>query len=212
MILNGLSYCHSNHIIHRDLKPANILVDAQGILKLADFGLAREYDRPMSHQVVSRWYRSIELLYGSVNYDYGVDMWALGCIFGEMVGGRVLFEGQSDIEQLVCVLRVLGTPEYHDWPQVVELPDYEKIHVSNSKGTLLEKKFTDVDEETVEFLSNFLVYNSKRRISARDAILDAYFCKDPHPTCINDLPKYREAAGIDCDLDVDTDESIDAYF
>jgi cell cycle related kinase len=213
MILTGLSYIHSLNIIHRDLKPANILVTAKGILKIGDFGLARVYDRPMSHQVASRWYRSIELLYGSKTYDYGVDMWAVGCIFGEMVGGRVLFEGHSDIQQLVSVLGVLGTVE-DEWPGVVELPDYDKIQISRSNGITLGKKCPNVDADSVEFLSKFLVYNSEKRITAVDALLDAYFCKDPLPTCVDELPKYPESAGtLDNDyLDIDTDESLDIYF
>lgn len=129
MLLKGLSYCHENNIMHRDLKPANLLISPSGVLKLADFGLARVHrskatgtdgeepvQRPYSHQVATRWYRAPELLYGARMYDAGVDLWAVGCIFGELLNHSPLFPGQNDIDQLYCVLSVLGTPTKESWP------------------------------------------------------------------------------------------------
>ncbi|XP_021239598.1 cyclin-dependent kinase B1-1-like, partial [Numida meleagris] len=104
----------------QDLKPANLLIDGAGRLKLADFGLARVLaaprGRPYSHQVATRWYRAPELLYGARHYDEGVDLWAVGCIFGELLNLSPLFPGENDIEQLCCVLRALGTPSPRAWP------------------------------------------------------------------------------------------------
>jgi serine/threonine protein kinase len=126
----------------KDLKPANLLLSSSGHLKLADFGLARvfsnEKGRLYSHQVATRqhqtlitlavdfpiwlvfyyyrWYRAPELLYGAREYDAGVDLWAVGCIFGELLNNSPLFPGENDIEQLCCVLRVLGTPTEEMWP------------------------------------------------------------------------------------------------
>ncbi|XP_037267474.1 cyclin-dependent kinase 20 [Falco rusticolus] len=120
MTLRGLGHCHRQHILHRDLKPANLLLDGAGRLKLADFGLARVLGpprgRPYSHQVATRWYRAPELLYGARHYDEGVDLWAVGCVFGELLNLSPLFPGESDIEQLCCVLRALGTPSPRAWP------------------------------------------------------------------------------------------------
>ncbi len=118
MLLQGIYYCHSNNIIHRDLKPANLLIAKNGVLKLADFGLARIENtaRPKSHQVATRWYRAPELLYGARYYDFGIDMWAIGCIFGELLNHSPLFPGSNDIDQLGCVLSNLGTPSLADWP------------------------------------------------------------------------------------------------
>lgn len=120
MILRGVAYCHQNSIMHRDLKPANLLVGPTGILKLGDFGLARIYtadcERPLSHQVATRWYRAPELLYGARTYDCGVDLWAVGCIFGELLNNSPLFPGQNDIDQLFCVQSSLGTPTGETWP------------------------------------------------------------------------------------------------
>ncbi|XP_076860125.1 cyclin-dependent kinase 20 isoform X2 [Brachyhypopomus gauderio] len=120
MLLKGVAFCHENSIMHRDLKPANLLISSTGHLKIADFGLARLFsndgERLYSHQVATRWYRAPELLYGARKYDEGVDLWAVGCIFGELLNNSPLFPGENDIEQLCCVLRVLGTPNQEVWP------------------------------------------------------------------------------------------------
>ena len=100
--------------MHRDLKPANLLISPTGHLKIADFGLARVFSsdegRLYSHQVATRWYRAPELLYGARKYDQAVDLWAVGCIFGELINNSPLFAGENDIDQLYSVLRVIGTP------------------------------------------------------------------------------------------------------
>ncbi|PFX17201.1 Cyclin-dependent kinase 20 [Stylophora pistillata] len=104
MLLKGVVFCHENSIMHRDLKPANLLISSTGHLKIADFGLARVFsndgNRQYSHQVATRWYRAPELLYGARKYDEGVDLWAVGCIFGELLNNSPLFPGESDITQL----------------------------------------------------------------------------------------------------------------
>ncbi|XP_032094849.1 cyclin-dependent kinase 20 isoform X3 [Thamnophis elegans] len=123
MLLKGVAFCHANSIMHRDLKPANLLISSTGQLKIADFGLARVFtsdgDRLYSHQVATRWYRAPELLYGARKYDEGVDLWAVGCIFAELLNNSPLFPGENDIEQLCCVLRVLGTPNQKTWPALL---------------------------------------------------------------------------------------------
>ena len=94
--LRGLVSAHRAKIVHRDIKPANLLLSADGVLKLADFGLARLHvpdGRPYSHQVATRWYRSPELLYGAQHYDGGCDMWAVGCVLGELLNHAPLFVG-----------------------------------------------------------------------------------------------------------------------
>ena len=114
MLLKGVSFLHKQEVMHRDLKPANLLISAEGRLKIADFGLSRicsrDDERQYSHQVATRWYRAPELLYGSRNYTEGVDLWAVGCIFGELLNNCPLFPGENDIDQLGIVIKNLGTP------------------------------------------------------------------------------------------------------
>ena len=100
--MRGVAFVHSQNLLHRDLKPSNLLIAPNRQLKIADFGLARIFDstRPMSHQVATRWYRAPELLYGARKYDFGVDLWAAGCIIAELFAFCPIFPGQSDIEQL----------------------------------------------------------------------------------------------------------------
>ncbi|XP_013788893.1 LOW QUALITY PROTEIN: cyclin-dependent kinase 20-like [Limulus polyphemus] len=170
MLLKGVDYCHSLGIMHRDLKPANLLISCTGWLKIADFGLACLLDnnpnKQYSHQVATRWYRAPELLYGARQYNQGVDLWAVGCIFGEMLNCFPLFRGDNDIEQLSLVLRALGTPDEQSWPGITELPDYNKISFPEYSVMPLEQLVPDVSNIARDLLSKFLVYDSDKRIEA----------------------------------------------
>ena len=87
-LINGINYCHSRRIIHRDLKPQNLLIDKNGSLKIADFGLARAFGIPiktLTHEIETLWYRAPEVLLGQKQYSLGVDIWAVGCIFSELI-------------------------------------------------------------------------------------------------------------------------------
>eukprot|EP01137_Pigoraptor_chileana_P011306 Opistho-2@61952 len=212
MLLRGVAYCHENNIMHRDLKPANLLISPTGHLKLADFGLARVFssdgDRLYSHQVATRWYRAPELLYGARRYDAGVDMWAVGTIFGELLNNSPLFPGESDIDQLYCVLRVLGTPSERNWPGLSQLPDYNKITFQHMQPIPLEDIVPDAAPEALDLLKRLLVYSSADRISAREAMLHPYFFTDPLPAHHSELPipvrhgqKARRAGGLEVDVD-----------
>ena len=111
--------------MHRDLKPQNILLGDQGVIKIADFGLARAFSvplRPYSHEVVTMWYRSPELLLGSTEYTIAVDMWSVGCIFFEMLAMQALFPGDSAIEMIERIFTLLGTPNTQIWPEYEHMP------------------------------------------------------------------------------------------
>ena len=102
-LLRSIAFCHENRILHRDLKPQNLLIDSQGTLKLADFGLARPYcipQRRYTHEVVTLWYRAPEILLGANYYSTPVDIWSVGCIFAELVTRQPFFIGDSEIDQL----------------------------------------------------------------------------------------------------------------
>lgn len=172
MLLEGVAYVHEKNIIHRDLKPANLLLNNEGILKIADFGLGRllweGISKPYSHQVATRWYRAPELLYGAKYYTVAIDMWSVGCIFGEMYNNSPLFPGETDIEQLAIVLKYLGSPTTESWPELSTLPDYNKITFPYNKGTTWEIIVQDAEPETIDLIKQILIYNSSNRLSAKE--------------------------------------------
>ncbi|XP_068280777.1 cyclin-dependent kinase 20 isoform X2 [Nyctibius grandis] len=180
MTLRGLGHCHHQRILHRDLKPANLLLDARGRLRLGDFGLARVLAtppraRPYSHQVATRWYRAPELLYGARRYDEGVDLWAVGCIFGELWNLSPLFPGDNDLEQLGWVVRALGTPSPGGWPELADLPDYPKVRFRRHPPAPLEQLVPEAPPAALDLLRRFLRYPPGRRLRAHQALLHPYF-------------------------------------
>uniref|UniRef100_A0A674HTG4 Cell division protein kinase 5 n=1 Tax=Taeniopygia guttata TaxID=59729 RepID=A0A674HTG4_TAEGU len=128
-LLKGLAFCHSRNVLHRDLKPQNLLINRNGELKLADFGLARAFGIPVrcySAEVVTLWYRPPDVLFGAKLYSTSIDMWSAGCIFAELANaGRPLFPGNDVDDQLKRIFRLLGTPTEEQWPAMAKLPDYK---------------------------------------------------------------------------------------
>ena len=135
-LLKGVAYCHSKLVLHRDLKPQNLLISRQGQLKIADFGLARPFGAPVrsySPEVVTLWYRSPDVLLGSKFYSTSIDMWSIGCIFGEMVTGRPLASGNTPFDQLLKIQKVLGTANSTEWPE------YEEYLNAAVEGSVISK-------------------------------------------------------------------------
>ncbi|OAD56296.1 Cyclin-dependent kinase 20 [Eufriesea mexicana] len=189
MILEGIAYIHEKNIIHRDLKPANLLINEKGILKIADFGLGRllwkNVTKPYSHQIATRWYRAPELLYGARYYTSAIDMWSIGCIFGELLNKSPLFPGETDIEQLAIVLKYLGSPTSETWPDLSILPDYNKITFPYHKGIVWERIIEDTEPEAIDLISKILIYNSSKRLSASEALRHVYFHIRPYTSAKN---------------------------
>jgi len=174
-LLQGLVYCHSRRIIHRDLKPQNLLIDRKG-LKLADFGLARAFCvpvRPYTHEVITLWYRAPEILLGSQSYSLPVDLWSTGCIFAEMVSKKALFPGDSEIDQIFRIFKILGTPTEAVWPGVTQLPEF-KANFPSWRPQSLANHVTR-DPQIVDLLQKMLAYEPSKRISAKQALLHPYF-------------------------------------
>jgi len=125
---SGIEYCHGHRVLHRDLKPQNVLIDVARLrLKLADFGLARAFSVPLkayTHEVVTLWYRAPEILLGQSKYANPIDIWSLGCITAEMATAQALFPGDSEIDTIFKMFRVLGTPTEEVWPGVSQLRDF----------------------------------------------------------------------------------------
>lgn len=177
-LLQGIAHCHAHRVLHRDLKPQNLLIDSEGNIKLADFGLARAFGVPVrtyTHEVVTLWYRAPEILLGSRFYSTPVDVWSIGCIFAEMLTRRALFPGDSEIDQLFRIFRTLGTPDETIWPGVSMLPDF-KSHFPKWQPQSIGKIVPSLDEDGLSLLMKLLTYEPSRRISAKQAISHRYFC------------------------------------
>ena len=138
-MLQGLSFIHSCNIFHRDLKPQNILMNSKGDVKLADFGLARTFTRESqsySQNVVTLWYRAPELLVGTNCYNQSIDIWSVGCIFFELLTGKVLFRGTCVNSQLVAIFKILGIPSAEEFPPVASITFQNKNEEENTGEVL----------------------------------------------------------------------------
>ena len=177
--LKGVMFCHDNRVLHRDLKPQNLLISSKGVLKLADFGLARAFGIPVntfSNEVVTLWYRAPDVLMGSRTYSTSIDMWSIGCIMAEMITGRPLFPGSSNDDQLQKIFKYMGTPSEQTWPGVSAYANYNpNFYVFPPQD--LRNIVPQLDPAGHDLLAQLLQMRPEARISARDALQHPWFAE-----------------------------------
>jgi len=180
-LIAGINFCHSRRILHRDLKPPNLLIDSNDNMKLGDFGLARAFGVPMreyTHEVVTLWYRAPEVLLGTNHYSTPLDIWSIGCIMAEMASMTPLFPGDSEIDQLYKIFKMLGTPNEEIWPGITELPDYKAFFPRWSPQNMVEVVHgltPNLNNQGFDLLQQLLCYHPADRISAKRAMNHEWF-------------------------------------
>lgn len=193
-LLTGVAYCHHHRVLHRDLKPQNLLINREGELKLADFGLARAFGIPVrsyTHEVVTLWYRAPDVLLASTKYSTPIDIWSIGCIFLEMVNGSPIFTGTTEETQLEAIIRSLGNPEA-TYPGITELPGWRPelgdVRDGPGKKESLEQMMEakGLGEDGIDLVMKMLVYDPSKRITAQEARKHVYF---------DDLPEQVKMMG-----------------
>ncbi|XP_010267881.1 PREDICTED: cyclin-dependent kinase C-2-like isoform X2 [Nelumbo nucifera] len=196
-LLTGLHYCHVNQVLHRDIKGSNLLIDNQGNLKLADFGLARsfsnDHNATLTNRVITLWYRPPELLFGTTKYGPAVDMWSVGCIFAELLHGKPILPGKNEPEQLNKIFELCGAPDEINWPGVSKIPWYNTFKPTRPMKRRVREVFKHFDHHALELLERMLTLDPSQRISAKDALDAEYFWNDPLPCDPKSLPKYESS-------------------
>ncbi|CAK9197349.1 unnamed protein product [Sphagnum troendelagicum] len=176
-LCTGLAHCHSHGVMHRDLKPQNLLVDKETRrLKIADLGLGRAFTVPLksyTHEIVTLWYRAPEVLLGATHYSIPVDIWSVGCIIAELVRKQPLFTGDSELQQLLHIFRLLGTPNEEIWPGVSSFRDWHEFPQWRPQDLALA--VPGLNPAGLDLLAKMLVYDPAKRISAKAALNHPYF-------------------------------------
>ncbi|EHB09834.1 Mitogen-activated protein kinase 7 [Heterocephalus glaber] len=194
-LLRGLKYMHSAQVIHRDLKPSNLLVNENCELKIGDFGMARglctspaEHQYFMTEYVATRWYRAPELMLSLHEYTQAIDLWSVGCIFGEMLARRQLFPGKNYVHQLQLIMMVLGTPS----PAVIQAVGAERVRayiqsLPPRQPVPWETVYPGADRQALSLLGRMLCFEPSARISAAAALRHPFLAKyhdpDDEPDC-----------------------------
>lgn len=177
-MLAGVYYLHSHRIIHRDIKPDNILISKAGILKLCDFGMARYFTipmRPYTPYVVTLWYKAPELLLGGF-YELSIDIWSIGCILYELITSCPLFPGDGTLDQMMRILKVLGTPSEEEYPGFKEkFTKTLEIELPKHEPKDLVAMMNGADPLLIDLVKRMLRFDPMKRISAKEALQHPYF-------------------------------------
>nr|XP_056710253.1 serine/threonine-protein kinase MAK [Euleptes europaea] len=176
-ILQGLAFIHKHGFFHRDMKPENLLCMGPELVKIADFGLARELrsQPPYTDYVSTRWYRAPEVLLRSSVYSSPIDIWAVGSIMAELYTLRPLFPGTSEVDEIFKICQVLGTPKKSDWPEGYQLAAAMNFRFPQCVSINLKTLIQNASNEAIQLMNEMLNWDPKRRPTASRALKFPYF-------------------------------------
>ncbi|XP_052398333.1 serine/threonine-protein kinase MAK isoform X5 [Carassius gibelio] len=176
-VLSGLAFVHKHGFFHRDMKPENLLCMGPELVKIADFGLAREIRSrpPYTDYVSTRWYRAPEVLLRSPVYSSPIDIWAVGCIIAELYTLRPLFPGNSEVDEIFKICQVLGTVKKSDWPEGYQLAAAMNFRFPQCVPTPLKTLIPNATNEALDLMRDLLQWDPKKRPSAAKALRYPYF-------------------------------------
>ncbi|XP_044020429.1 serine/threonine-protein kinase dyf-5-like isoform X1 [Aphidius gifuensis] len=176
-VLQGLSFMHKHGFFHRDMKPENLLCMGPELVKIADFGLAREIRSrpPYTDYVSTRWYRAPEVLLHSTTYNSPIDIWAVGCIMAELYTFRPLFPGKSEIDEIFKICAIIGTPDKDDWPDGYQLAAAMNFKFPVLPKTPLKNIIPNASQEAIVFMEDMLEWNPLKRPTAQQSLRYPYF-------------------------------------
>ncbi|CAL5361782.1 hypothetical protein CsSME_00052908 [Camellia sinensis var. sinensis] len=202
-LLSGLEHCHNNGVLHRDIKGSNLLIDNEGILKIADFGLASFYDskrkQPMTSRVVTLWYRPPELLLGATYYGVGVDMWSAGCILAELLAGKPIMPGRTEVEQLHKIFKLCGSPSEEYWKKS-RLPNATLFKPQQPYKRCISETYNYFPPSSLPLIETLLAIDPDERGSATAALNSEFFTTEPYACEPSNLPKYPPSKELDVKL------------
>uniref|UniRef100_A0A5S6R3L7 Protein kinase domain-containing protein n=1 Tax=Trichuris muris TaxID=70415 RepID=A0A5S6R3L7_TRIMR len=185
-LLEGLYFIHMQKILHRDMKAANVLLTRNGVLKLADFGLARpllKQEHRYTNRVVTLWYRPPELLLGDRNYTTAIDIWGAGCIMAEMWTRSPIMQGNTEQHQLMLISQLCGSITPETWPTVVDLELYGKVDLPAKLKRKVKERLKPYvrDPLALDLIDTMLTLDPSQRIDADKALNHSFFWTDPMP-------------------------------
>ncbi|XP_008796211.1 probable serine/threonine-protein kinase At1g54610 [Phoenix dactylifera] len=199
-LLSGLKHCHNRRVLHRDIKGSNLLLDNAGLLKIADFGLASTFDpnhkQPMTSRVVTLWYRAPELLLGTTDYGVGVDLWSAGCILAELLSGKPIMPGRTEVEQLHKIFKLCGSPSEAYWKKS-KLPHATLFKTQKPYKRCIAETFKDFPPSSLPLIETLLAIDPVERQTASSALMTEFFTTKPYACEPSSLPKYPPSKEID---------------